>query len=56
MVSTLMIFTLLAALVVGIFLWGRHMRKPENRHPMEGQPERNIGDIRNDASEDTRRS
>ena len=56
MISTLMIFTLVAALGVGIFLWTRHMRKPENRHPMAGERERNIEEIRSEASEDTRRS
>ena len=42
MVSSLMIFTLFAALGLGIVLWVWHMRKPQNRHPMENQPDRNI--------------
>lgn len=51
-IPTLMIFTLIAALGIGIFLYLRHMRKPENRHPMQGQRERNIEEIREEAPVD----
>ncbi len=53
-ISTLMIFTLVAAAAVGVFLWLRHMRKPENRHPMRGQRERTIDEIRDEAPVDKR--
>ncbi len=45
----------LAFVTIGIVLVAlaiiliRFMRKPENRHPMEGKHERNIGEIRTDA-------
>lgn len=48
-VPTLMIATLVAALLIGGFVWARHMRKPENRHPMDGVRERNIDEIKRDA-------
>ena len=41
--------TLIIALLVTVFLLLRFLRKPENRHPMDGQPERNIQQIRDDA-------
>lgn len=53
-IPTLMIFTLVAALVVAIVLYGRFMRKPENRHPMEGERERTIDEIRDEAPVDRR--
>lgn len=53
-IPTLMIFTLLAALGIGIFLYVRFMRKPGNRHPMDGVRERNIDEIRDDATVDKR--
>jgi membrane protein implicated in regulation of membrane protease activity len=43
--------TLAIALVIAIVLWLRFMRKPENRHPMDGQRERHIGEIRDEAGE-----
>ena len=43
LVPTLMLFTLIAALVIGIVLFLRFRRKRANRHPMEGQQERNVG-------------
>ena len=52
MVSSLMIFTLFAALGVGIVLWLWHMRKPENRHPMADQPDRNIKEVANEREQD----
>ena len=46
MISTLMLGTLLVAALIGAFLLIKFLRKPENRHPMEDQRERNIGEIR----------
>jgi membrane protein implicated in regulation of membrane protease activity len=43
--------TLAIALIIAIVLWLRFMRKPENRHPMDGERERNIGQIRDEAGE-----
>jgi hypothetical protein len=43
--------TLTVALVLAIILWLRFMRKPQNRHPMDGQRERNIEEIRDEAGE-----
>jgi hypothetical protein len=40
--------TLLAVLVIALILFLRFMRKPRNRHPMDGEHERNIDEIRND--------
>lgn len=45
-VPTLMFVTLGIVLLIGIVLLVRFMRKPQNRHPMENQRERNIGEIR----------
>ena len=53
-IPTLMIGTLVAALAIGIVLYLRHMRKPENRHPMDGERERNIDEIRDEAPVDKR--
>lgn len=52
-ISVLMIGTLLIVLVIGIVLWTKFMAKPQNRHPMDGQRERNIDEIRRDAPTDT---
>lgn len=49
MTSALGFGTLIIALLIAIVLWLRFMRKPENRHPMRGQKERNIQEIREDA-------
>lgn len=49
MTSALGFGTLIIALLIAIVLWLRFMRKPENRHPMRGQKERNIHEIREDA-------
>ena len=46
MISTLMLGTLLVAALVGAFLLIKFLRKPDNRHPMKGQRERNLGEIR----------
>lgn len=45
MIPTLMIGTLVAALVIGVGLLLHHYRKPQNRHPMNGVRERNIGRV-----------
>lgn len=42
--------TLIIGLIIAIVMWMRFMRKPENHHPMEGQRERNIGEIREEAN------
>ena len=44
-VSLLMFGTIGIALILAIFLLMRHLRKPQNRHPMEGERERNIDEI-----------
>jgi hypothetical protein len=54
MTSWLGFGTLGVALIIAIILWLRFMRKPENRHPMDDQRERNIGEIRSDAHKDVR--
>ena len=41
--------TLILALIIAVVILLRFLRKPENRHPMDGQPERNIQQIREDA-------
>jgi hypothetical protein len=43
LVPTLMLFTLIAALLIGVVLLLRFRRKRGNRHPMAGQQERNVG-------------
>lgn len=45
MISTLMFATLIAAALIGAFVLIKFLRKPGNRHPMEGVRERNIGEI-----------
>lgn len=37
------------ALIIAAVILMRFLRKPENRHPMAGKHERNIGEIREDA-------
>lgn len=49
-ISILMFGTLLAVLVIAIVLLVRFMRKPGNRHPMRGQRERTVDEIRDEAS------
>ena len=49
MTSALGFGTLIIALIIAVVLLLRFLRKPENRHPMDGQPERNIQQIREDA-------
>lgn len=45
-ISLLMFGTLIVVVIVGVVLLLRHLRKPENRHPMAGERERNIDEIR----------
>ena len=40
---------LILALIIAVVVRLRFLRKPENHHPMDGQPERNIQQIREDA-------
>ena len=49
MTSALGFGTLIIALLIAVVLLLRFLRKPENRHPMDGQRERNIEQIRDDA-------
>ena len=49
LVPALMIFTLAAGLVIALVLFLRFLRKPRNRHPMDGERERNIDEIREEA-------
>lgn len=51
-ITVLMLGTLLIALVIAAVLWTKFMAKPQNRHPMDGQRERNIDEIRRDAPTD----
>ena len=48
LIPILMLFTLGAGLLIAIVLLMRFLRKSSNRHPMDGQPERNIQEIRSD--------
>ncbi len=47
-ISMLMFGTLAVVVVIAAVLLVRFMRKRENRHPMEGERERNIDEIRRD--------
>lgn len=47
--SLLIYVTFGAALAIALALFVNFMRKRRNRHPMDGQPERNIDEIRHDA-------
>lgn len=53
MTSALGLGTLILALIIAVVILLRFLRKPENRHPMDGQPERNIQQIRDDAERGT---
>ena len=55
LIPILMLFTLGAGLLIAIVLLMRFLRKPSNRHPMDGQPERNIEEIRMDGGNIWRR-
>lgn len=50
-VSLLMFGTIGAVLLVAIILMLKFLRKPKNQHPMDGQRERNIDEIRHDAGD-----
>ena len=39
-------------LLVLILVLVRFMRKPQNRHPMDGERERNIAEIHNESSQE----
>ncbi len=47
-ISLLMFGTLAVVIVIAAILLTRFMRKPENRHPMDGEREPNIDEIRRD--------
>lgn len=49
MVSSLGFGTLIIVLIVALVVYLNFIRKPRNRHPTEGERERNIGEIRQDA-------
>ena len=51
MTGTLGFGTLIVGLIIAIIIWARFMRKPENRHPMDGKRERNIEEIREEAGQ-----
>lgn len=48
MTSALGLGTLILALIIVLVLLLRFLRSPENHHPMDSQPERNIEQIRHD--------
>lgn len=45
--------TLAVALLIALVLFLRFIRKPRNRHPMDGRRERNIDEIREEVGERT---
>ena len=47
-ISLLIWVTFAAVLLIGGFVLARFLRKPGNRHPMDGERERNIQEIRED--------
>lgn len=49
MTGTLAIVTLVAGLIIGVILLMRFLRKRGNRHPMEGERERNYREMLRDA-------
>lgn len=53
MTGTLGFGTLIVGLIIAIIIYARFMRKPENRHPMDGKRERNIEEIREEAGQAT---
>lgn len=50
-VPALGLVILIAGLLIAVCLFMRFLRKPANRHPMDGQRERNIGEIREEVGE-----
>lgn len=49
--GSLMFFTLIAVLLIAVVLLLRFLRKPENRHPMRGQEERTVDQMRDEAGD-----
>ena len=47
-ISYLMFGTIAIVIVLAVVLVLRFLRKPANRHPMRGEPERDIDEIRRD--------
>jgi hypothetical protein len=43
--------TLIIGLIIAIIIWARFMRDPKNRHPMKGEREGNLGEIREEAGQ-----
>jgi hypothetical protein len=43
--------TLIIGLFIAVIIWARFMRDPKNRHPMKGERERNLGQIREEAGD-----
>lgn len=43
--------TLIIGLIIAVIIWARFMRDPKNRHPMKGERERNLGEIREEAGD-----
>lgn len=54
LIPSLMIFTLVAALIFGIVMLLRFLRNRGNRHPMRGQRERSVDEIRDEAGNRSR--
>ncbi len=50
--GALMFGTIGIVLVILIILLARFLRKPQNRHPMDGERERTIDEIRDEATPD----
>lgn len=48
--------TLIIGLIIAIIIWARFMRDPKNRHPMKGERERNLGEIREEAGQQEQRA
>ena len=51
-ISLLIWMTFAAVILIVGFLLVRHLRKPGNRHPMDGQPERTGEEISRDGAGD----
>ena len=43
--------TLIVGLLIAVIIWEKFMRDPKNRHPMAGERERNIHEIREDVGD-----
>lgn len=44
--------TLIVGLIIAIIIWAKFMRDPDKRHPMKGERERNIDEIRDQAGDE----